>query len=142
MAHYGIPQGWYEAYVKVGSQYGTLLGVGMWTRYYQATTGKTGERITMGRKHSGSTWQTGFIHVKTAHYSGSYSYQVKAMAFFVDVRRPSGKVVRLWQSRRGSNYTTADAFSLPTSTKSIPYGNIKYANPGSGIFDQKRTCGG
>ena len=62
------------------------------------------------------------------------------MAFFIDVKRPSGKVVRLWQSRGGANYTPADAFTAGTSTKSIPYGNIKYGNPAAAIFDTKRSC--
>ena len=74
MAHYGIPQGWYEAYIKAPSkQYGTLLGAGMWVRYYQPTTGKTGERFIMARTHSPGTWQPGFIHKKTSPYSGSYT---------------------------------------------------------------------
>jgi hypothetical protein len=142
MGHYGMPQGWYEAYIHApANQYGALLGAGMWVRYHHPSTGKSDERIIMARQHDKTTWQTGFIHQKTAHYSGSYTYQVQAMAFFIDVKRPSGKVVRLWQSRGGANYTPADAFTLQPSKKYIAYGNIQYANPGAGIFDSKRSCG-
>ena len=141
MAHYGIPQGWIEAYIKVPAQTGTLLGVGMWTRTYDPDTKTTGGQFVMGRKLDSDTWQSGFQHVRTSIYSGSYHYQVQAMAFFIDVKRASGKVVRLWQSRGGANYSMADAFNGGTSTKYIPYGNIKYATSGAVIFDGKRACG-
>ena len=64
-----------------------------------------------------------------------YDYSVKEVAFFVDVKRPSGKVVRLWQSRSGANYGWDDAFGAGTTQTSIPYGNMKWAVDGATIFD-------
>jgi len=49
--------------------------------------------------------------------------------------------VRLWQSRHGANYTLGDAFTASTSSKSIPYGSIKYAGDAAAIFDAKHACG-
>jgi hypothetical protein len=72
--------------------------------------------------------------------SAGFDYAVEQMAFFIDVKRPSGKIVRLWQSRHGANYTWGDAFSAGTSSKPIPYGNIKYAGDGASIFDAKHVC--
>jgi len=141
VGHYGIPNHWLEAYLTVGPQQGQLLGAGMYTRYYDPAKNETGERFGIARQIDAATWQAGFFHQKTGYMgSGSFSYTVKAMAFFIDVRRPSGEVVRLWQSRHGANYDWNDAFGQPTSTTYIPYGNIQYAGSQAGILDVKRAC--
>lgn len=140
MGHYGIPNRWVEAYVTVGSMQGELLDVGMWARVRDKSSGDLSERVVLGRQVSADTWQTGLITLRTAHMgSGGLALDVVEMAFFVDVRR-QGRVVRLWQSKGGANYGWSEAFSLPTSGKSIPYGNIQYADPASSIFDSKRSC--
>lgn len=141
MGHYGIPNNWVEAYITVGPQLGTLLGAGMFTRYKDTATGTTGERFTFGQSVAPGAWQTGFIYLKPGIMgSQGYKHTVQQMAFFIDVKRPTGEVVRLWQSHHGANYGWADAFSLPTSTKYIAYGSIKYAGGGSAVFDAKQTC--
>ena len=63
-----------------------------------------------------------------------YQYTVDDYAFFADVRRPNGDVVRLWQSAGGANYRWDDAFSLPTTPQGIPYGNIQWANPAAAVY--------
>ena len=99
------------------------------------------QRFTFGRQVDAQTWQTGFIYVKPGYMgAGGYNHQVVQLAFFIDVRRPSGEVIRLWQSRQGANYSWEDAFTLPRSVKYIAYGGIGYANEGSEIFDAKRSC--
>jgi hypothetical protein len=133
--HYGIPFNWLEAYVHVGAQDGKLLNVGMLTHYDDA------ERVSLGKAVGDGVWETGFTYKSTGIQSlPSYSYGVQSIAFFIDVERPSGKVVRLWQSRGGQNYSWDDAFGAGTTTKSIPYGNVKYAVDGATVFDQKHTC--
>jgi hypothetical protein len=142
MGHYGIPNHWVEAYVTVGPQQGQLLNVGMHTRYVDVATKAKGERVTIGQKVASDVWQTGFKYDHPGMMgSGAYHYTVEQMAFFIDVRRPTGKVVRLWQSRHGVNYSWSDAFSLPTTAKWIAYGNIQYASDASQIFDAKHACG-
>jgi hypothetical protein len=71
---------------------------------------------------------------------GSFRYDVERFAFFLDVRRPSGEVVRLWHSRDGLNYAWDDAFSLPTSTLWIPYGRVEYASEDAAVLDSKAAC--
>jgi hypothetical protein len=140
VGHYGIPQHWLEAYITVGLQQGKLLGAGMLTQYRDPKHNTTGQRFTYGQQVAPDTWQTGFIFQRTTYMSQSYHYDVEQIAFFIDVQRPSGDVVRLWQSRQGANYGWYDAFTLPTSTKYIAYGNIKYAGNGSAIFDARQAC--
>lgn len=139
--HYGIPFEWLEAFIDVGEQDGDVLDVGMYTRYWDHDAGVSGERFSYGNEIEPGYWKTGF----TFYYTGlggskSYHYDVEQYAFFVDVRRPTGEVVRLWQSRDGANYTWDDAFSLTPTTHYIPYGNVKYAADGSAVFDAKYAC--
>ncbi|MBW2732125.1 MAG: hypothetical protein JRH20_07000 [Deltaproteobacteria bacterium] len=131
MGHYGIPNRWLEASLEVKTQLGPILGVGMFSRARHKDTHEIHERFTFARLVSGDSWQTGLR---------TLLYDIEALAFFIDVRRPTGEVIRLWQSRHGVNYSMGDAFSLPTSTTSIPYGNIQYAHPDAAIFDTRRAC--
>lgn len=141
MAHYGIPNRWVEATIEVSPQEGEVLGVGVYTRYRDKESGAEGRRITFGRQIAPHSWQTGMITLRTAMMGQSgFAYDIDALAFFVDIRRASGEVVRLWQSRGGANYTIGDAFALPTSTRYIPYGNIQQANSAAPIFDARQRC--
>lgn len=147
--HYGIPFRWLEAWITVGPQDGQVLGVGLYTSFRDRSDGTDQERWSFGREvepgrwKTGLTWQhTGYMGAGPYFYDGggSYLYDVESFSFFVDVQRRDGHVVRLWQSRRGANYTLDDAFTLATSPWSIPYGNISYANADSGVFDALRAC--
>jgi len=139
--HYGIPFEWLEAFVNVGATDGEVLDVGMYTRYSDPATSAEGERFSFGVEIEPGYWKTGF----TFHYTGimgsnGYHYDVQRFAFFVDVRRPTGEVVRLWQSRNGANYGWDDAFALPPTIHYIPYGNVEYAADGAAVFDAKYAC--
>jgi hypothetical protein len=140
MGHYGIPNNWVEAYITAGPLDGKLLGAGMFTLYRDKKTNQIGHRVTFARQVDSATWQTGFIYFRPSIMSKGFTYAVEQMAFFVDVKRPSGKIVRLWQSRGGANYSWNDAFGAPTTKKYIAYGNIKYAGDGAGIFDVRDAC--
>ncbi|MBW2732124.1 MAG: hypothetical protein JRH20_06995 [Deltaproteobacteria bacterium] len=141
MAHYGIPNRWLEAYLKVGPQHGDVRAVGMFSRARNQETGEIDPRVTFARQVSSDTWQTGLITLRSnVMRQEGFAYDIETLAFFVDVRRPNGELARLWQSRHGANYSMSDAFSLPTSMKSIPYGNIQYAHPDAAIFDAQRAC--
>jgi len=98
------------------------------------------EQLTYGRQISSDVWQTGLTTLRSSYRGDGFAYDVEAMAFFMDIRRPAGEVVRLWQSRGGANYSMDDAFSLPTTTKYIAYGNIQYANADAAIYDTQRAC--
>lgn len=139
--HYGIPFNWVEAFLTVGPQQGELLNAGMLTRYRDAGDPTPHPRYSLGRQVAPDTWKTGFtFHYTGVMGSGSYHHDIEQLAFFVDVRRPTGAVVRLWQSRRGANYTWDDAFAPPTSEVSIPYGRVRYATAGAPILDAQRAC--
>jgi hypothetical protein len=141
MGHYGIPNNWVEAYVTVAPQQGTLLGVGMLTLYHDTKNDMAGQRTTFARQVASDTWQTGFIYLYPGIMgSNGYKHNVEQIAFFVDVQRPTGEVVRLWQSRHGANYSWNDAFSTPTTSDWIAYGSIKYAGDAAAIFDAKHSC--
>lgn len=139
--HYGIPFEWLEAYVVTGTQDGELLNAGMYTRYTDAGDAETHERYSLGAVAGAGTYKTGFTYRSTGVQSlPTYTHSVQEVAFFVDVKRPSGKVVRLWQSRGGANYGWDDAFGAGTITQSIPYGNMKWAVDGATIFDAEKAC--
>lgn len=140
-AHYGIPFRWLEAWLSVGPQDGTVVGAGLYSAFQDRSDGTLQERWSYGREVEPGRWKTGLTTQFTGYMGeGSYRYDVESFAFFVDVRRPDGRVVRRWQSRGGANYTLDDAFALPTSAYAIPYGNIQYANPDAGVFDALRDC--
>jgi len=139
--HYGIPYRWLEAYLKVGSNDGVVLGTGMFVEYTDHADATTDSRIIFGKEIDPGVYETGFNYLYTGYMgSGSHSFGVERYAFFVDVRRPSGDVVRLWRSRGGANFRWEDAFSLPTTTHSIPYGHVDYAADGAAVLDSRRTC--
>lgn len=139
--HYGIPFHWLEAYIALMNNEGTILGAGMMTEYKDLADGKLHQRFSYGAEIGPYYWKTGFTYFFTGYMGdGSYSYEVQEFAFFVDIERPNGTIVRLWQSNFGANYAWNDAFGLPTSSVSIPYGHVDYANDDSKVFDQKKGC--
>lgn len=142
VGHYGIPFRWLLAYLLVGRQDGEVLNVGLFTRYHDSASGQEGFRFSLGVQETPGLWRAGFAYLITG-FQGAQGRDVAIdeYAFFADVRRPSGEVVRLWQSRGGQNYRRDDAFSLPTYTEYIPYGNIQWADQAAGVFDSKRSCG-
>ncbi|MBW2736699.1 MAG: hypothetical protein JRH20_30300 [Deltaproteobacteria bacterium] len=140
MGHYGVAQNWVEAYITPGTVPGELLNAGMVVLYYHTNTKVHGERTIIARPFAENTWQTGYQYIRSSYRGGVSKYDVKQMAFFIDVREPTGKVVRFWQSRHGANYSWNDAFGASTTTKYIAYGSIKYAGGDAGIFDARNTC--
>lgn len=138
--HYGIPFRWLEAWIRVGPLAGEVVDVGMYAAFRDRTDGTRQERWSFGHRVGDDRWKTGLTWQFTGQgYDGSWRYDVDTFAFFVDVRR-NGQIVRLWQSRGGDNYGWDDAFALPGSDFSIPYGRIHYADRESGVFDALRTC--
>lgn len=141
VSHYGIPADWLEAYISVAPQQGQLLGAGMLVIYRDQQTSLPNRRFIFARPVGPSTWQTGFVFRQAGVMGANgVQYDVEQLAFFIDVQRPSGEVVRLWQSRHGANYRWSDAFTLPPHQKPIPYGSVRYSAAGSAIFDARRTC--
>ncbi len=141
VGHYGIPFRWMLAYLRVHPQDGELLNVGMYTRYRDLDTGKAGERFSLAIREQDNLFRAGFAYlIAQVQSQQGCNYQVDEFAWFIDVRRPSGQVVRLWQSRHGNNYGMDDAFSLPVSVESIPYGNIRWSNASSTVFEWREDC--
>ncbi len=141
MGHYGMPIDWLVAYLRTGANDGEVLNAGMYTLYHDDGTGESGERFSLGMQVSPGVWKTGFAYFVTGFQSvAPVDVTVDAFAFFIDVKRPSGKVVRLWQSSGGTNYTWNDAFSMPTTKEYIPYGNIQWANETAPVFEPRMAC--
>jgi hypothetical protein len=142
VGHYGIPFHWLLSYLKVGPQDGTVQNAGLFTRFHDNGSGSVGVRFSLGVQESEGLWRTGFAYQITG-FQGVQGRDVTVdeFAFFIDVKRPSGEVVRLWQSRGGQNYRPSDAFSMATYTEYIPYGNIQWADQAASVFDSKHACG-
>lgn len=138
MSHNGASARWFETYVKVGAQEGEVLNVGQWTRYVEA--GVTKEAWSLGRILEPGYWMTGFTSARTVPGGNSFTREVGDFAFFIDVRRPAGEVVRLWQSNGGANYTEAAEFATPGYRKSIGVGDIEYVVESANVLGQKRAC--
>lgn len=140
VGHYGIPYRWLLGYLRVGPQDGETLQAGMYTRFRDDATGETGQRFSLGVREGEGLWRVGFAYEVGGQGPYTCDRTVEEFAFFLDVRRPSGEVVRLWQSRHGANYRWDDAFSRPASREYIPYGNIQWADAASGVFDSRDAC--
>jgi len=142
--HYGIPFRWLFAWVNVGSVEGEVLSVGMFTNFRDDVTGERGMRFSIGRPFENNRWRVGFAYEKYV-YAGTMTPQIKAtvedFAFFMDVRRPGGEVVRLWQSRGGQNYPLSDVESHIGYSEVIPYGRVSMAGSDAMVFDTKHACG-
>jgi hypothetical protein len=140
VGHYGIPFEWLVAFLRVGDVGGEVLDVGMWSRFRDRSSGQWHEHQSLGREVEPGLWQAGLQDHAAAFMGPGFVRDVEAFAFFVDVRRPSGTVERLWQSQRGRNFSLADAFALSPTTQSIPYGSIRWAHDDSAVLATRRAC--
>jgi len=141
MGHYGIPFAWLVAYLRVGATDGDVLNAGMYTRFRDRATGLDGERFSIGMVVSPGVWKTGIAYGVTGFQGVQpVDLEVGSFAFFVDVRRPGGDVIRFWQSRGGANFGLADAFGLPGTKEYIPYGNIVWAADASAVLESRAAC--
>jgi hypothetical protein len=146
LSHNGSAANWLEAYLRVAPQQGQMLNAGMLTRH-RAAGGPLVELYSMGTQIEPNYWLTGVTTARSGpgtEGGGAFTLDVVDFAFFIDVRRPTGNVVRLWQSAGGANYTLAACYPddprFPPFVKSIGIGSIRYANEGVPLFDQKRAC--
>lgn len=138
-SRHGASACWLEAYLRVAPQQGELLGAGMWTRYVDESR-VTHERFSLGTEIEPGYFKTGFTYVRNAPDGISYTWRVAAVAFFVDVQREGGQVVRLWVSGHGANFTLEAIFAKPGYLLATGLASIEYADESVGLFDQKRAC--
>jgi len=139
MSHNGAWARWLEAYVRVGPQQGEPLEVGMWVRYGEADEER--EALAVGREIEPGYWRTGFTDGRGMPGGPEPTErEVLSFAFFLDVRRPAGEVVRLWQSAGGANYTLDACYAVPGYEHGIGVGSIEYADESVALFDVKRAC--
>jgi hypothetical protein len=138
----GATDDWVEVYIQTDQQQpGTVLEVGMYT---ETTDGS--KTITLGNIVSPNNcfgcYETGYTYTSIAPgTTPDVQQDVQDFAFFVDVQRDDGSVVRLWQSNQGHNYDFATVFSgSPAHTYSAGDTNVSYANAGSYVFWQKDAC--
>lgn len=137
----GQSLGWLEAYLSVprAANAGTVLAAGLWAR---CQTGATQfECLSLGAEIETDYWLTGLPTFRATASPGSQhieNTQILEFSFFLDVRRPGGEHVRLWQSQRGANYSLEDAFGRPGFLKSSENGTIEYADEGGVLFEEKR----
>jgi hypothetical protein len=99
----GFTVDWYEMYVSVAHQQdGQIKNVGM------LSIGHDGiDHYTFGTKIEPDYWKVGFTDGLSAEERDQPIVEVAA---FVDVRRPSGRIERLWQSAHGANYSVEATF--------------------------------
>lgn len=140
LSHNGAWARWVEAWVSVAPQQGTPLGVGLWVRYHDAQ-GQPGERFSFGNEVEPGYWLTGFTDGRNIPGGvADPDVTIDAFAFFLDVRRPTGEVVRLWQSAGGANYTLEETFAAPGYVHGIGVGSIEYADESVPLFAAKHAC--
>jgi hypothetical protein len=132
----GFSHEWLESYLSVPAQDGEILNVGM---FVVTGSRSDGNYVMLAQEIEPAYWETGFTF--ESNTNPAHDHSVESFAFFVDVERPSGTIVRLWQSGQGANYDLDEAFALPAFVLGIGGGAIHYANEGSALFDQKRVCG-
>jgi len=142
IGHYGIPYRWLLSDLRTGSNDGQVMAVGLFVRYHNNKDGQEDSAYALGNEVAPGLWRTGFIYQSWSPNdpNNTRDYAIDEFAFFADVKRPSGEVVRLWQSRGGQNFRPQDMVSCPSCTEPIPYGNIQWADQSSVIFDSKRAC--
>lgn len=138
-SHNGFSMKWFEAWLPVAKQQGELLAVGMWVRW-QDDQGATHDVFSLGKEVEPSYWKVGFTYARGGPNLVSFDKKVQVFAFFVDVKRPSGKVERLWQSDGGKNYTEAATWAKAGYVLGIGSGSIEYADASAGVFGAKKVC--
>jgi len=135
--HYGMPLRWIFAWMNVGTVEGQVVNAGLFTRYHDEITGADGERFSLGYQTEPGFWRVGFTYEMVIP---GVRVQILELAFFLDVRRADGTVVRLWQSRQGQNFPFDDVLNHLGPAESIPYGNLRMATDESLVFDTRDTC--
>jgi hypothetical protein len=113
---YGI-KNWYDFIIHVLTKDGEILNAGMWVSYDGEGLGQVSgrekcryEHFLSGTKKQDDYWSIRYVyhsHFRRYSASGGFGFinEIKEFAFFVDIKRTNGDIVRLWQSRRGKNYT-------------------------------------
>ena len=136
--------GWLEVYIRVLAVDGDVLNAGQWTRY-RSPEGDEGTAYSLGSEIEPDYWLTGFTYEQNAAFwtpdgAPARDLEVVAFAFFLDVQRANGEVVRLWQSNGGANYTLEEVYAVEGYHHGIGIGSIEYADESAGLFDPKRAC--
>jgi hypothetical protein len=137
-SHSGTSATWLEAYTRVGTVDGALLGVGLWVRYTEG--GTSHDAWAFGTEIEPKYYRTGFTTARSGPGGTAFNRPVESFAFFIDVKRPTGLVVRLWQSASGANYTPALAFSSPGYVQGIGSGSVEYVPESSAVLSPKHVC--
>lgn len=129
----GISTRWLQTEIAVPEQEGEILNVGMFV-----TTVDDGDFVMLGQETNDEVWTTGFTFSSNA--GSGVDHDVRAFAFFVDVERTDGRVVRLWQSAGGADFDVEDTFARPGEVEGIGGGTITFAGDDAEIFAQKHAC--
>jgi hypothetical protein len=111
----------------------------MFTRYLDNVNVET-TAWSLGSETSPGVWRTGFTWERTGLGPGNFSYTVLDFAFFIDVQKMNGDMVRLWISNAGANYTVAQTYAVPGTVESMGATTIEYAADQAALFDQKHAC--
>jgi hypothetical protein len=139
-SHNGTTMTWLEAYVRIGSPLGSVLGAGLWVSYLDGSGGPAKEAWSYGNAIEPGYYRTGFTTSRSGPGGGSFAFTVEAFATFIDVQRPSGVVDRLWQSASGKNYTVSAAWPSPGYVLGIGSGSVEYVPDGSPVLSAKWAC--
>jgi hypothetical protein len=138
LSHNGASASWIEAWIRIGPVEGTPRNVGLWVRTRDGDGSR--ESFVTGREVEPGYWFTGYTYARTVPGQGSFTQTVEALAFFLDVQRPEGEIVRLWQSRGGANWTVDENFREPGFVKNIGVGQIEYCVESAPVLQPKHAC--
>ena len=96
-SHYGIPDVSMVTNFKVNKQWGKLLRIGQWVKFEEKSNNKKNEMFVFGDYDRSIE----FLIKKTREMDR----EILEFAYFIDIERPEGEKVRLWQSNERSNFT-------------------------------------
>ena len=131
---------WIQASLIVAPQDGLLQEAGMMVHTLNSDTGEIEKWYAVGTETSPSVYLLGFTYEQAGVSTGGFSYEVVDFAFFIDVKRATGEVVRLWVSDGGANYDLDQAYAVAGREEPLGGGTLEYADGSVILFDQKRAC--
>jgi len=141
IGHYGIPFRWIFTDLRVGATGGQVLAAGLFVKFHDNRDGRGGQRFAVGNEVSPGLWRAGFAY-QTWSQDPAYTRDltVDELAFFLDLRRADGRVVRLWQSHGGQNYSMQPILASAIWPEAIPYGRIQWVDQSAVVFESKHSC--
>jgi hypothetical protein len=98
--------------------------------------------LPMAEHLSGSLYKMRHSFARVTESMSSYE-EVRGLAFYIDVERKDGSIVRLWQTNNGRLFSIDEIFRDPPAFEhSVGIGVIRYPAASSPVYYQRHACDG